>query len=156
VLAFDPGSVTTGWCSLNKGEYHNSGYIRVSDKWEFERRREALREGVVKIIGECPLKIDVVVVEEPMSMHMGVAKKLATLKAMIEEIAYRFGLGYISVQPSEWHRLVRAYPLPKSFIGTIKDRSQFAAANLIGRPFPVGDEADAVWIARCAHAVVQV
>lgn len=152
VIGIDPGSHVTGWCLVIDGEVTQHGVIELDKKKSFSERRNDLRARVVDLYGQL---LDagklVVAIEDPMSRGIGVAKKLALVKAMIEEKSLDFGHTCIDVRPAEWQALAKDYG-GKRQGETIKSMSLRTASDSFG--IELQDAADAAWIAMYAAKVV--
>lgn len=104
ILAFDPGSVTTGWCVGQDSQYCASGVLRLqgrrSDKrtiWE----RVALLSGLVRAMIEDHVP-DVIGVEWPMGPGGNAAKiKLGMILGVIGAEAGSAGVPILEVNPTE-------------------------------------------------------
>lgn len=152
VLGIDPGSNITGWCLIENGRCTAHGVITLDKKLPFSERRHQLRAEVMGLFEAliCTKNL-VVAIEDPMSRSLGVAKKLAAIKAMIEEKVLDFGWVSIDVTPHEWQAMAREYGgrLPDE---TIKEMSLRAARDEFG--IDTQDAADAAWIALYAAKLV--
>lgn len=87
---------------------------------------------------------DMVAIEDPFSLGVSVAKKLCTVRVMIEEELHKRGVEWINVSPPTWRAHVRRFHGP----GVSPKMMKATAARMVGMK-PSTDEqdiADSIWI----------
>ena len=151
LVAFDPGSVATGWCFFLSGEYREGGvFLGVGD--DFGERRHSIRQQVCETLLRLNTEegdIDIVAVEEPMGRSMDTKGKLVTIAADIESAASSLGIPYLEgrVRPHEWHAEVKRAAQLQADVG-IKALGLAIARAHTGRELMSQDESDAYWICK--------
>lgn len=162
VIGVDPGSQIIGWALLDGESLQSHGTMNYP-KGDFEERRGRIREEIEPLAAMWrmhakQLQVDhvVVAIEDPMSRSLDVAKKLATIRTMIEEAAIRHRALYMTVHPSSWQALVkRLYPHLKLLRLAPKELSRQGAKAATGLDLPQ-DTADAYWVARWGAREVKI
>lgn len=103
--------------------------------------RLAIRDEIVPFVIRC--KPDVVFIEDPQSQGVGLAKKLCTVRVMIEEALFAL-TGEVPgiVHPSTWRSHVNRLHAKRT-----PDDLKSVASRVLGMSKKQQDMADAVWIA---------
>lgn len=104
-LAFDPGTVSTGWSVFIDGEPQRNNKIRAKSGWKQSKRLGYIIEHTIKLIQE--EQPDIIAVEE---QHVGKNAKtsLITARAMgvIIAVAGMAGIPVVEFKPSEIKKAV--------------------------------------------------
>lgn len=151
VIGVDPSTTAVGWSVLKDGVLIMSGVISPCKKSDLIERRYYIRrcfnEALSNIINAVGVP-DCVGIEDPMSIGIGVAKKLIMIKTMLEEIVFKYDLVHIDVRPSDWHKMLRKMCIESNIAN--KDVKKIALSEFMRRnemKVATQDEADSYWIA---------
>ena len=151
VLGIDPASFHVGWCYLENGKHSNSGVISPPKKADLLTRRNFIREAVRELfVAFSSLPDLVVAVENPMSIGIGTAKVLATIRTMVEELAVNHGWVFLQVRPDEWHSVCYGEDA-KRIDENVKDLALRLAKVHSDGAIEEQDAADAFWVARFCY-----
>jgi len=146
ILAFDPGSRTTGWAALTCEPltYFNSGIYKLGSGDFFERMK-VLKKLVTQLLTE--FRPNILVLERAfVGVNKEAALKLAQIRGGLMALCAEEGLAYIEYTPRQAKQLITGYGAAS------KEQVSIMIEKLLKRSFSNNlDETDALSLALCHY-----